>query len=1090
MLKMIVILWSLLMASQGPNSGSTAANDTTVGSVAWTGPSDALTSNNIWSYCFLSSMGPQSNYLKITGFGFSVPSGATIDRIVVEVERHASAIDKFNDYSAKLVIGGTITGNDKADATHWPTSDTYLVYDYTTAQWGVTVTDTDINASNFGFVLSANWLAAAAPQAFVDHVRITIYYTAAAPPVAHAVLIDGFEHADSAAWSPAGGNGNSFTVITTSPRCGKYHAQCKQNPAGWSCWRTFTGQTNFVSHAGIRFATSVPASVSLLSLGSDATNPEQIRLQLDASSKWQLRDNNGTLYTAASGPSADVWTRIELRVKSVAAGSDELELRVDGTQVINTAAASIQAAKGFLRLYGTLDGLLWDDVCLVDGNTFPGNVNVVELKLESIATDSATWTVDGTGTKYDAIQDRPLKPGLPRLISSSSADLIEFNLSDPTQLQSSDTVYGVALLNLANAVGSIDPGAYGWTSGATPARTAATAGILEWLRIDGVDPNTAAAWTVAAIRALLLDAKTSNGVSWTIRWLDCCVQVAFTPASVRTGAEPLVFSDPTPVLLQATTDAIVGSDTGAVLLATSDQEIAVDSAAATTAVPTTDLIVLADQITARVQDISDSMVGTDTSNVAQAVTDAIVGTDTAALALQGTDTSTLTELAAMSLSDRADGLAFTDSGTHEGFGLTPVDYMFTSDSGWALTIAPPAAEPLVGTDSVGLSQSVTQGLVVSDTAVPTTSYSSLTDSLVFDDPTPGVAVTGAGETIVGGDSAAVQASLDSSDTVAGSDASAFAAAIAGSETLVGADVAGVSLATTDLVVAVDSAVLSAVPPAQDSLVFSESSDTRGSASPTELLTGSDVSGVGIATTELAVGADTAAIATAPPTSAELLTITDSAAAPTSSYSQTDSLLFSDVWTSTTVSPTELLTGTDTATAPVAAIAAGDLVVGIDTASVAAAFAAQVDAIVISDAVTESFLVATTDQLVGSDVAGTGAVLTASDALAGTDTASTTAQIPVTDLVLAIDAVTGFIGIISSDAMVLTDLVQPVTVQIPVTDLVTGSDSAASPTAVLTAADSIVMLDVVSVVDTTLRMLFVTRIVIGPSLLGSPQVRPL
>lgn len=168
------------MASQGPNSPSTLANDNSIGSVAWSNPSNAGASDNSYATAVLTT-GTIGNYLKATNFGFSIPSGATIDGIVVEIEKKGSVNSgpaRIVDNVVKLVIGGTITGNNKASASAWPTSDTVASYGTSTDLWGTTPTDSDINASTFGVVLAPrNASIKMSITASVDHMKITVYYT-------------------------------------------------------------------------------------------------------------------------------------------------------------------------------------------------------------------------------------------------------------------------------------------------------------------------------------------------------------------------------------------------------------------------------------------------------------------------------------------------------------------------------------------------------------------------------------------------------------------------------------------------------------------------------------------------------------------------------------------------------------------------------------------------------------------------------------------------------------------------------------------------------------------------------------------------
>lgn len=211
--------------SSGPNNGSTFVDDASTGTEIWLNPGNAQSSDN--SYATVSLLGPSicaclpgahptyaalpfltkvghrlseflipvveavgnptfSHYLKATGFGFSIPSGATINGIVVEVERKASANTASNtivDTSVRIVKGGALGVNDdKATAGGWPTTDAYATYGGSTDLWLETWTPTDINATNFGAAIAAEEVCTGttAVTASVDHIRITVSYTPAA----------------------------------------------------------------------------------------------------------------------------------------------------------------------------------------------------------------------------------------------------------------------------------------------------------------------------------------------------------------------------------------------------------------------------------------------------------------------------------------------------------------------------------------------------------------------------------------------------------------------------------------------------------------------------------------------------------------------------------------------------------------------------------------------------------------------------------------------------------------------------------------------------------------------------------------------
>lgn len=175
------------MTTTGPNSPGTLADDSSVGTAqAWNTPANAASSNNSYTTAGVNGgIGTQeTHYLKATNFGFAI-ADTQIDGILVEIERkcsHNSASDYVTDTKVQLVIGGTISGSNLADTgTKWPTSDAYASYGGATSLWGLTPSVSDINASNFGVVLTGtirDTQGKAAITAYVDHIRITVYSSA------------------------------------------------------------------------------------------------------------------------------------------------------------------------------------------------------------------------------------------------------------------------------------------------------------------------------------------------------------------------------------------------------------------------------------------------------------------------------------------------------------------------------------------------------------------------------------------------------------------------------------------------------------------------------------------------------------------------------------------------------------------------------------------------------------------------------------------------------------------------------------------------------------------------------------------------
>jgi len=179
------------VSTAGPNYPGTMADESGIGTIAWASPDYAKTNNGTDTSFDAGSLTRTSHYLKATNFGFTIPSGATINGVSVSVETWTSNYgwDKYCRTSTiKLVKGGTISGSNQGNATDWTDSfpGTVLTYGGASELWGLTLTDTDINSSTFGVALSAtieNTTGKATMIAYVDYISITITYTEGAAGV-------------------------------------------------------------------------------------------------------------------------------------------------------------------------------------------------------------------------------------------------------------------------------------------------------------------------------------------------------------------------------------------------------------------------------------------------------------------------------------------------------------------------------------------------------------------------------------------------------------------------------------------------------------------------------------------------------------------------------------------------------------------------------------------------------------------------------------------------------------------------------------------------------------------------------------------
>jgi len=166
--------------SQGANNPGTMADDATVGVNLWNTPDNAKVEDGVLTIAV--GDGDPNNldthYLKATNFGFSIPTGATIDGIIVEVKRRCTTGNTVHDKVVSLLKAGSIVGDNKADTvTNWTNVLTYITYGAADNLWGISWNRDDINNTNFGIVFTASSPIASVQYARVDHIRITVYYT-------------------------------------------------------------------------------------------------------------------------------------------------------------------------------------------------------------------------------------------------------------------------------------------------------------------------------------------------------------------------------------------------------------------------------------------------------------------------------------------------------------------------------------------------------------------------------------------------------------------------------------------------------------------------------------------------------------------------------------------------------------------------------------------------------------------------------------------------------------------------------------------------------------------------------------------------
>ncbi len=164
------------------SSPTSCSSVTGVGTVAWTAPGNAISSNNVYATAGLVG-GVTSNYLNCTGFNFSaIPAGATITGITVSVERKASRTTRIRDAYVYLIKGGVIsTALNGATANSYTTTDVVEAHGGAGNLWGTTWIPADVAAANFGVAFASinysTWPTVR--TASVDHISVKVDYTSA-----------------------------------------------------------------------------------------------------------------------------------------------------------------------------------------------------------------------------------------------------------------------------------------------------------------------------------------------------------------------------------------------------------------------------------------------------------------------------------------------------------------------------------------------------------------------------------------------------------------------------------------------------------------------------------------------------------------------------------------------------------------------------------------------------------------------------------------------------------------------------------------------------------------------------------------------
>ncbi len=163
------------MSSQGPLScGTTTSPAAAFGYyTGLTNPDNMKVSDNTYA-----SYDTVTNNISwyATNFGFSIPTGSTIDGILFEIERKSLYGGSITDSVVKVIkANGTAGSTSKHTGTSWASSDQYDSFGGAADLWSETWTAEDINDADFGVFFASFGYE---ESMRIDHIRCTVYYTA------------------------------------------------------------------------------------------------------------------------------------------------------------------------------------------------------------------------------------------------------------------------------------------------------------------------------------------------------------------------------------------------------------------------------------------------------------------------------------------------------------------------------------------------------------------------------------------------------------------------------------------------------------------------------------------------------------------------------------------------------------------------------------------------------------------------------------------------------------------------------------------------------------------------------------------------
>ncbi len=117
--------------------------------------------------------------LILSGFGFNIPTSATIVGIQMAIVRRQSGTLNRHDTQVNLRVNNSNKGSNKATTSVWPQSYSWGYYGNSTDTWGTSWTPAEINSSTFGVQIAAGDFSGSNSSLYIDYIRLQVWYLTA-----------------------------------------------------------------------------------------------------------------------------------------------------------------------------------------------------------------------------------------------------------------------------------------------------------------------------------------------------------------------------------------------------------------------------------------------------------------------------------------------------------------------------------------------------------------------------------------------------------------------------------------------------------------------------------------------------------------------------------------------------------------------------------------------------------------------------------------------------------------------------------------------------------------------------------------------